>query len=341
MQCLYCDAELKPFRGLFDEDFCSREHREKYFSSFRKAVGLWPQAADPPGAEDTSRAPQILIEIVGSDGAAGTAGGECRPASLEPAAIQKGEPDPRIAGFRETRVTPADGPCAPIASVATLGSAGAVQPEFTALWTAAPIAEERATMLVEAQSGVGEVLTAPCAAITFSINRPVFHTPDLTGIEPPPCTAEAEIEPLCRQLASSPMAYEHWEFSTSAVMPEFIPSPEAMKLESDPLPEAGLAPAVTLETAPVDRPAAPPSVFAEMLAPALEIQQKVEGSSPQAGSAVIEPLSLAPSMPAAPIAAQGINSASDQRPAAPLNPSFGNTARIKNWRLRITFAKPA
>ena len=28
VQCLYCEAELKNFRSLFDEDFCSREHRE-------------------------------------------------------------------------------------------------------------------------------------------------------------------------------------------------------------------------------------------------------------------------------------------------------------------------
>jgi len=42
VECLYCETELKPFRGLFDEDFCCREHRDKYFSSFRKALNRLP-----------------------------------------------------------------------------------------------------------------------------------------------------------------------------------------------------------------------------------------------------------------------------------------------------------
>ena len=42
MQCLYCETELKPFRGLFDEDFCCRDHRDKYLSSFRRALNRLP-----------------------------------------------------------------------------------------------------------------------------------------------------------------------------------------------------------------------------------------------------------------------------------------------------------
>lgn len=48
MQCLYCETELKPLRGLFDEDFCCKEHREKYFSSFRKGITLLPVLDLPP-----------------------------------------------------------------------------------------------------------------------------------------------------------------------------------------------------------------------------------------------------------------------------------------------------
>ena len=48
MQCLYCETELKPLRGLFDEDFCCKEHREKYFASFRKGVNRLPVLDLPP-----------------------------------------------------------------------------------------------------------------------------------------------------------------------------------------------------------------------------------------------------------------------------------------------------
>ncbi len=75
MQCLYCDAELKPFRGLFDEDFCCRDHREKYFSSFRKAVNRLPvldipefptvtTATQSVTQDSTERVPQDFIERI-------------------------------------------------------------------------------------------------------------------------------------------------------------------------------------------------------------------------------------------------------------------------------------
>jgi hypothetical protein len=48
VQCLYCETELKPLRGLFDEDFCCREHREKYLASFRKGISLLPVLNLPP-----------------------------------------------------------------------------------------------------------------------------------------------------------------------------------------------------------------------------------------------------------------------------------------------------
>ncbi len=48
MQCLYCETELKPLRGLFDEDFCCKDHREKYFASFRKGITRLPVLDLPP-----------------------------------------------------------------------------------------------------------------------------------------------------------------------------------------------------------------------------------------------------------------------------------------------------
>ena len=78
MLCLYCDTELKPFRGLFDEDFCSREHREKYLSSFRKALTGFGGQLEP--VEKTSEPPLSV-----------------------PAAPA---PDPRTAGFQPIQVFP-------------------------------------------------------------------------------------------------------------------------------------------------------------------------------------------------------------------------------------------
>ncbi len=57
MQCLYCETELKPLRGLFDEDFCCKEHREKYFASFRKGITLLPVLDLPP---QTARKETVL-----------------------------------------------------------------------------------------------------------------------------------------------------------------------------------------------------------------------------------------------------------------------------------------
>jgi hypothetical protein len=39
--------------------------------------------------------------------------------------------------------------------------------------------------------------------------------------------------------------------------------------------------------------------------------------------------------------APAANQAAEPHTHAPLRPWFGSSVRIKNWRLRITFAKPA
>lgn len=60
MQCLYCETELKPLRGLFDEDFCCKDHREKYFASFRKGIGLLPALDLPPIVQKETTAETTL-----------------------------------------------------------------------------------------------------------------------------------------------------------------------------------------------------------------------------------------------------------------------------------------
>ena len=70
MECLYCETELKPFRGLFDEDFCCREHRDKYFSSFRRSMNRLPALEIPPAApmaESVSLAMRVTEEPFSAD----------------------------------------------------------------------------------------------------------------------------------------------------------------------------------------------------------------------------------------------------------------------------------
>src|SRR5438046_7430100 len=55
VECLYCETELKPFRRLFDEDFCCREHRDKYFSSFRKGLNRLPELLEIPPVAPTAQ----------------------------------------------------------------------------------------------------------------------------------------------------------------------------------------------------------------------------------------------------------------------------------------------
>ena len=70
MQCLYCETELRALRGFFDEDFCCREHREKYFSSFRKSFDQMPahqyEASEiaVTDREDTPNAPQFAVSTL-------------------------------------------------------------------------------------------------------------------------------------------------------------------------------------------------------------------------------------------------------------------------------------
>lgn len=43
VRCQYCGKNLWPLRGLFDEDFCSRDHRQRYHERVRKALEHLPK----------------------------------------------------------------------------------------------------------------------------------------------------------------------------------------------------------------------------------------------------------------------------------------------------------
>lgn len=89
MQCLYCETELKPLRGLFDEDFCCKDHREKYFASFRKGINLLPVLDLPPLERKQERDSEETAPDVLEDAPEMTAIND-QPAELadEPAAVE-------------------------------------------------------------------------------------------------------------------------------------------------------------------------------------------------------------------------------------------------------------
>src|SRR5262249_43031080 len=48
VRCQYCGKNLWPLRGLFDEDFCSRDHRQRYHERVRKALEHLPKGQPTP-----------------------------------------------------------------------------------------------------------------------------------------------------------------------------------------------------------------------------------------------------------------------------------------------------
>ncbi|MBZ5593331.1 MAG: hypothetical protein LAP39_13905 [Acidobacteriia bacterium] len=50
MRCQFCGKNLWPLRGLFDEDFCSKDHRQRYHERVRKALEHLPKGQAGPKA---------------------------------------------------------------------------------------------------------------------------------------------------------------------------------------------------------------------------------------------------------------------------------------------------
>jgi len=48
VRCQYCGKNLWPLRGLFDEDFCSKDHRQRYHERVRKALDHLPKGQAVP-----------------------------------------------------------------------------------------------------------------------------------------------------------------------------------------------------------------------------------------------------------------------------------------------------
>jgi hypothetical protein len=172
-------------------------------------------------------------------------------------------------------------------------------------------------------------------------------------------TAEfAELTLTCQPLASSPVAATHMQLAHAFCPPVFTPSRETMRGEEErdeahaempagdsPAP-AEIAPALVMNSAPVDRPALLPTCAAEMMPPALALSSARSSapaplSAPGLASTLAGQPNLAPELMADIPQAPAANQAAEPHAHAPLRPWFGSSVRIKNWRLRITFAKPA
>lgn len=322
MQCLYCEAELKPFRGLFDEDFCCREHRDKYLSSFRKSLTRLPS------------------EPAEEEGLSGTRLADFREIALRPAAV----PASHRSVPPKTLTVPY-----PI-ELSKSNAAG----------RAALVAEERPAGLVE------EVLSAPGAFRAAALDpprarleAPCFRA-SYDGAALLPTAEFAELTLLCRQLVSTPVSVPELALAHAFQIPVFEASRQAMEYDdtsaSDVFAIDGEAahaePDPTSETelgaAPLSVPVPAAAGWPAPLAAACSSEaavcmagQPVPISVPALATGIAAQPRLAPEMVGGVSHKEAANQAAEPHTHGAMHPSFWSSVRIKNWRLRITFAKPA
>ncbi len=457
MQCLYCDAELKPFRGLFDEDFCCRDHRDKYFSSFRKALNRLPEilaAAEsvPPALYQaevhqveapvfSADSPEPLAETVDIEQLAPPAAHQ--PAVHQPAVHQDAEPDAAqvtppaeiphethetplalatyavgephassAAGADEDRFGPPAADFLPVALAATAGAqtahgasldilaaAYAIElPAGAATWAAALEVEQRPAQLLDPPETTANAFAPIPTSLELSAENPALSTaapvlpesgecaahapfhpefgyaspwnyadplppaplalalatfaPAADGAAWMPSAEFAEVSLASIPLASSPVAATEITLSHEFHTPVFTPSDGPLLADEDPdeadWAEAGspapseIAPALVMNSAPLDSPALMPARAAEMMPPALSLSSAAAPlHAPGLASTIDAQPALAPELMAEIPQSPAANPPAEPRSHAPLRHFFGSSVRIKNWRLRITFAKPA
>jgi hypothetical protein len=371
VQCLYCDTELKPSRGLFDEDFCCRDHREKYFSSFRKALSDFGDIQEPPA---NSVSATTVPEVAGNSAPA---------------------PDPRTAGFQPITALPLISEAAP----------HGYQPELTALrldteiadreiaWSAVLDFEERPAELAAPSDGLGGEFLAlsleTAGSATSSDSFPQGHTPGMfdepislapaqlslpsfavsaggPALAPGPADEHAELTLFCQEHQSAPVLNSEIAPVSEAKIPAFTPASEMLheddrqdltpdstepywgELYSDPEPEGvefssalSVAPEVAWRSVPVDRPFLAQGNLPVMMPPSLELASGRSANVPALSSGVELRPHLAPERATDFVGGDAADSPAVPRSHEPLKLTFGNLVKIKNWRVRITFAKPA
>jgi hypothetical protein len=185
VQCLYCEAPLKNFRGLFDEDFCSREHREKYLASFRKALGQLPDAQTPVAPEPLF--PQATLPAATSQETVQNVVREAPRApqvqtvtvSYLPAETTTEAPQPSLAAAAQADPAVADFVQMPFAAALASASPCSIPNSAFAVWNmlSIPGTQGAWSTALEPESGMAdfvEAVQAPSAATPWADTFP-FH----------------------------------------------------------------------------------------------------------------------------------------------------------------------
>jgi len=387
VQCLYCDKELKPFRGFFDEDFCCGEHREKYFSSFRKALtgfgGLVSQTAAPerPAASTPAPDPRIAdfqpIPVLALVSAA--APYRHQPERLAVChAVELPGREIAWSAALDSEERPADlaAPCeGRFAILEPAPAPNSASPRLVAEW-----GSESAALSLECAgpAGTGEgdsvsgyyslwMFDEPMSLAPAQLSIPSFGvSAQAPALATTPADEYAELTLFCEDLRSAPVMHSEIAPVHETQLPVYTPASEMLQgdeqeepepdstepywgeLYSDPEPvgvELGsalsVAPEMAWSSVPVDRPVLAPANVPAMMPPSLELASTRSANLPALTSAVGPQPDLAPQLAAGFVDSDAADSSAVPHSHEPLRLSFGNLVKIKNWRLRITFAKPA
>ena len=361
---------------MIDEDFCCRDHREKYFLSFRKAI---------------TQLPDLEIPVVTA--AATSAPGDSVSESLASATLPDSQPpDPRVADFMLTAVGIGEGPeSSRLAEPHALAACRAIEiPGAAATWIAALEHEQRPAELVEPigisaaaivpdtrllapmlatsvaiapgvaslhgaglaaddENGVpGEA--APCARAEMTSPAALrlvmpLHSGSMPGAAMPIQADFAELGLLCGQVDCATVAASEIALAQECHVPVFTASRESMQLDeadADAMAVPELAPALVMSSSPVGHTSSQTANSPIMIRPSLGLSSPgspAQLSVPAMSSRTDAQPSLAPE--AGVPDGQAANSAVGPRSHEAVRPTFWSSVRIKNWRLRITFAKPA
>ena len=136
MRCQYCGKNLWPLRGLFDEDFCSKDHRQRYNERVRKALEHLPkgQAGPKTVADFRFEKPRVQDAPV-----AKPSGGEPwqNPSTPSVPNFAHATDSPLLAAssFSFASVTPAAGGATRSASISATATATAFAPKVMSIET--------------------------------------------------------------------------------------------------------------------------------------------------------------------------------------------------------------
>ncbi|MBZ5595103.1 MAG: hypothetical protein LAP39_22900 [Acidobacteriia bacterium] len=382
MLCLYCETELKPFRGFFDEDFCCREHREKYFSPVRKALTLFgvlekpaPSQAKSPAVEERPKIADFLRVTIPPCAAEASQHG-WQPEALSvrheieipsgeiawSAALESEERPADLTAPLDHEVAALEPALSPL-GVSASGLTAELQTPCPSLETGSATIESGVASGFRAHWNYAEPL-AP-APVPFSLPS---LSASAEAVVLPPCEEFAECTLFCQELASSPVAAGEITLSQETMIPAFTPAGDTIgsedaqepaspsepywgELYTDPPPDGidlgsalamapEIVPVMVLSSASHDRPVlVPVSSASPMMPRSLELASA--RSVPAMSPAGAPQPGVEPQFANAMADSDAADSAAGPHSHEPMRLTFGNLVRIKSWRLRITFAKPA